>query len=440
MKNNKVKKTKLPAIAKRQVALASRYYDVDEINRVITLPLHFEKASDLLCTNIDHPKHPVFNEEIIESIKDNMSSFPSGYSVELKLVIDDYEGYQADALLESFNERIESNNYCANTDSKKGWFKALMLVIAGLVIMFVNIRAKDANLYGTGVEAEAFNLIFDSFATLLIWEAGTVLFLSPSDYRIVSHALVKRLSKVVFLDANKKVRAEETKADIKAEWVQMGKANRFGRFMMIICSFLLSVQTLSLGSNFIHNINTNGFASIGILSFVITSAGLAINVLAIIAGFEYYLDKGKLRYLCPVFAIGALLCSLFLLLAAMLVGIENPDTFVQSVAHYIVGVGVAALYGVGHLICFISNCVSRHKEKVKATTQAQAKEVSKVSKEPVKEADKKVAKKSSKKVTKDASQKPTKVANSKSTKATNKKVASATNKPAAKKTANKKTK
>ena len=78
----------------------TRYYPLNEETNSFEIALHYEKASDLFEENTDTFERP---SRISDSITDRMSEvlddIPKGYSADISIRVDDYEGYSPAQLM-----------------------------------------------------------------------------------------------------------------------------------------------------------------------------------------------------------------------------------------------------------------------------------------------------------------------------------------------------
>jgi len=69
LKTEKIrKKSELSFKAIRQLEVLKHYYKVDEDNRIINIPIHYEKVSDIFDTNLGNKDHPFIKRDFLVSI------------------------------------------------------------------------------------------------------------------------------------------------------------------------------------------------------------------------------------------------------------------------------------------------------------------------------------------------------------------------------------
>lgn len=65
----------------RQLLLLKKYYQVDEENKIISINVHYDKASDFLNTSIGNNNNPIIRDEALENVNSIIQSIPVVYKV-----------------------------------------------------------------------------------------------------------------------------------------------------------------------------------------------------------------------------------------------------------------------------------------------------------------------------------------------------------------------
>ena len=126
----------------KELELLNRYYDVDEENKLVTIPLKYEKATELIDLNVEAKNNYPISDPAMVSIVEKISTIPPGYQVKLNLIINDYEGYDENILLESLNDFLEFNHYSIIREKKFFFIQAIILLAIGISILVFNVSAK----------------------------------------------------------------------------------------------------------------------------------------------------------------------------------------------------------------------------------------------------------------------------------------------------------
>ena len=365
---NKLRKKPLNMKVARQIEILQKYYDIDVDNRVINFVLYYEKASDILVNDVttlgDAPR---FNNDVLRRVSEILDSFPVEFKVNLSLQIDDYEGYHPDALLESLKDALEMFNYAVYRDKGLRWLMSAIMVFVSMTILYLRLFAGDKGLINT--EGMLYEML-DIIAWVFLWQAVTIMFLTPNEYRSISFKIMRRLLSVSFLDKDKNtlVKAESNK--LEEEWLHETKREKVGRIFMLIAG--TAYITIAVW-NFV-DIFTNISSAIGSLSagdnfgwvdFIFAGIALVSVVIYAIGGIgaiSTHCGKGPFRRAVKVFAVlsflavaldlGVLIYGEYMLLQAGL-PFDAP-----SMLHGIIEITVSVFYFLGYIFARRANIES----------------------------------------------------------------------------------
>lgn len=219
---------------RRQIELMKKRFDVDEENKIVKLDLYYDRADDILQSNLD-TKVPNFDREKFGRIKEVISDFPNDYKADLNIKIDDYEGYKPEELLDGFNDAVELTHYSGNRAHKKKWVQIVFLLLAGILLL--NLMARgivenwlDLNETSTGVLKE----VFDITSWVFIWQAVSLWFLSPTEDRVTSLTLSYRIRYVAFLDKEDKVLVKEDYHKCYDRTNHEKKLRTIGKYLLLL--------------------------------------------------------------------------------------------------------------------------------------------------------------------------------------------------------------
>jgi len=241
MAKNKKYKT---IVNKREIDLLNKYYEIDNENRIATMPLHYEKASDLINNKIISKDNYLFDYDELTLINDMIKRIPIMYKVNIDLQIDDYEDYDSKELLAGFNDAMELNQYNYQRENRFKFLKAAILLLVGISILFTMAYAKLNGLFGSDDRASVYSEILDIIGWVFIWEMVTVAFLTPSELGVNSNMFKLRVRNVSFSNSNKEILATENLTDKAREWDSERRIEKASRLALLISG----VSFLSLGS------------------------------------------------------------------------------------------------------------------------------------------------------------------------------------------------
>ena len=193
-----MKKKKENELVTRRIELLKKYYSVDEENKIITIKMHYNHASELLDYSVGEASNVMFDDLFLEKLNKIFERIPMGYKVDIILEIGDYDIYTEEQIMSKFNDLIELNSYDVVINSKKNQLISAILIIIGVIILIINRTLCDSGIYGPEDELLAQILLefFDIASWVFIWQAVTVLFLSPAKQSINILAISRYLNSI----------------------------------------------------------------------------------------------------------------------------------------------------------------------------------------------------------------------------------------------------
>ncbi len=240
---------------KIELELLNKYYIVDRENKIITMPLHYEKASDLIDNRVISKDNYLFDYSELASINDRIKRIPIIYSVNIDIQIDDYEEYNPKKLLDGFNDALELNSYNYGRERRKKWLQSAILLVIGLTILFFMAYGKINSWFGDGNRGKVFSEAFDIFGWVFIWECVTVAFLTPSELGVSSPLFKYRVKKISFSNSKGDILSSEETAVIYNEWTNERKWAIFLRWALLISGTSLIVLDIIRTLEFVGELN-----------------------------------------------------------------------------------------------------------------------------------------------------------------------------------------
>ena len=290
------KEKKIDVRFSHQLDLLEKYFEVDRENKIIEMKFKYAKATDALDEEISSVKKPLFKREVLETISEYLNMLPTGYKANVDLLFDDMEGYNPEEITESLNDYLELNSFQIFRESKKKWLIAALLIFFGVMILVVKINLGNISLlsdYGKSI----FEEVVDIAAWVFIWEAVTVLFLSPSDLLIYGIGLLKKIN-AIKLGTESNCHTQ-TKEEIIDKWQYDSKSSKLCRVLWLTSSvFLMALATSDFISIAIMIVSL-GMSNIFILSLV---ADIFTFLLGL-SGLLSYVGKNKLNLIMKIFGV-----------------------------------------------------------------------------------------------------------------------------------------
>ena len=333
-------------VKRREIDLLNKYYEIDNEKRIVTMPLHYDKASDLINNKIVSKDNYLFDYDELSSINDMIKRVPVMYKIHIDIQIDDYEDYEPNKLLSGFNDAMELNQFNYERENRLKFLKAGLLLLVGVSILFFIGYAKINGLFGSSERASIYTEIFDIIGWVFIWEMVTVAFLSPSELTVNSNMFRLRVRNVRLLDIEYNELAKESLTEIASKWESERRLEKASRWSLLISGVafiavaiigLIDVTTSTY--SLIENLSgaEEGTTTSSIIGgfIIIELLALALSFIemfgGIIALFRY---AGKRKFI----VVGNILSVVLLVLIGLTIGFNISDSIslVRSSVSFII--------------------------------------------------------------------------------------------------------
>ena len=354
----KKNKNELPERIKRQIEILSKYYDIDLEKRVITLELCYEKVTEMFDDAVVTTKHFKFKNEILQRISQIMDTFPLEFKINLQFKIDDYEGYDKKEIIESFKDSLEMFHYRIHRVKSSRLLEAVILALVSMAILFSRIFLLNNQIIA---ENYLVSEMLDITAWVFLWQAVTILFLTPDEYREISFKIITRLNLVSLYEKDQLVE-QISQDDIQRHWVQVTKLERTSRRIMILSgAFALATGVMSTVNNLQMFLTYKSFDALSIVTLVI-SIGIqgVITILGGIGAISIYREKGPFQKFVPVCAILFLITDVLVIALAIVLALYGFFT-AELLAGFLVSNGIFIIVTV---LYFVSYMILRHVRKL----------------------------------------------------------------------------
>lgn len=231
---------KKPVRNLRRVELLRKYYEVDDEAKIVRLSFHYEKAKDMLYTDVGDIHHPQLSPDLLNKLNELIPSLPIGYKIDVNFHIQDYQGYDPHTLLETFNDSLEWKQYVYMRQRKRTWLKATMMIVVGLLLLLLLVLGPIYGWFGNGIENDIVSEVIDISGTVFIWEAVTMLFIERPEDNILGLRIRRRVSSIGFYDGESDVSfVKEKSSDVFENWDEGGRLVRFASWATLLSSAAL---------------------------------------------------------------------------------------------------------------------------------------------------------------------------------------------------------
>ncbi len=328
------------SVGSRQIDLMKKHYEVDEENKVVTLTFRFDKASELLDTEIGRKDHPQFSPDVIEKMKSLIDTVPMNYRVEVEFDIREYEGYDPKSIMESFNDSLELTQYAARRTRKSKWLISTILILIGIMLLFVMAVGKNNSWFGDGVNQDIITEIIDIAGWVFIWEAVSLLFLEPTEQSTFALKIRQKIVGVAFYQQGDDTPfVKETAEEIFSNWSEEGKVKRFGKACLLGSSAaFIAMGFVALFSLYTALKNASELTPLSITALVIFSLiTMAYHLLAGFGGIHKYI--GKENWLSRCVGPIAIFMTVMLIITIVVSAITNSVSgLVSSITSSIINI------------------------------------------------------------------------------------------------------
>ena len=313
------KKFKLNEREQEQIDLLKKYYEIDDEKRIIKVVLHYASIDEILLCDIESINHPQFDESLLRKISDLFASFPLEYKVDICLKIDDYKGYDPKDINDAFLDKIKMFNYETRKETSHHWLVASGLAFISIIIMFVRILLTEHDLIPSGSMIDE---ILDIVSWVFLWEAVTIVFLSPSDLKQISMKIAFRISSVFYLDKDSKILFSQKIDTISKDAILETRRKAFGR-ATLLCAGTASIVTgvISSINLLITMLDPELWKIIDVALFLpLVSVNFLLNILFVIGGLaavSYFQNRRSIQRFVPFFAYSFLIVDSILIIGAV---------------------------------------------------------------------------------------------------------------------------
>lgn len=333
-------------VIEEQVKLLKRYYKLDEKRKTFDVVFHFEKASDLFDENIESISSPKMKDEIIGKIVNVIEDIPRGYKGDISLVVDDYEHYDKQQILDSFNDLLLLNRYRYNRESKSKWFKVAFLILTGVLLLFLVNLCRINNFWGmlddSEIAKDVILAITEISGWVFIWESVSIIFLQKSGIIRNGAVMISKISSIALYQGDSdKALVKETTQQIAKNLIADDATKRIGSLLLMFAGFAMVavgfMQLINLISDF--TVGDNVAASILTLfgGIIGTLTGVGAGLFALL------LYRGREEFKIPVIIVASI--ELTILIA----GITSMILFGVSVSDLVLTI-LAILVHVGYVV------------------------------------------------------------------------------------------
>lgn len=345
-----MKKETLTASTVRQLEILSDFYDVDYENKIITIVLYYEDIGDALNINLNENKLPQFKAEILQNISSVIDTFPFGFKANIKINCDNLRGYKPDGLLKSLRHSLELFHYTSKHEKNRSFLLAMTMFAVGIFALFMMIIFNNNEWTSEPDMRELVSSIVEIIAWVFIWEAVSLIALTPNEYHNLDINLVNKINEISIRSIKKY--AKITAQEIMEHYVEDSRKYKVGTTLFLISGVAFASLTIPVYITTIIDIAKGNYGKGGMLALAV----IAITIYSIIqfsAGIVSLLSftRKKKRFAQTIrFASFVMIVVNALMLAyAISIKIQN-NLPIKTIIPFVFTFAFAINYLIGYLL------------------------------------------------------------------------------------------
>ena len=250
------------------VSKLSEYYEYNKDNKVFEIPLHYEKASELYCENVEFREKPNISDEATDNMVDLLQDIPEGYKAEFSITIDDYEGVSPDKVLDGINDALSFRHLRFLRESTGKGIKVGFLMFIGVSFIMLKTYGILFGWWGEGnVASDLFTYVLDIFGCVLIWESVYGVFVDRSEEIVFEKAMSKKVSAIKLYDEQNNEALSGEDSHNLMTIMGRNKKKLFSSRLLLLSGF--SLLGVSVSDILWSVANARNYTEFGMLSIII---------------------------------------------------------------------------------------------------------------------------------------------------------------------------
>ena len=196
-----------------------RYYPLNEETNTFEIALRYEKASDLFEENTDTlEKAARISDSITDRMSEMLDDIPNGYSADVSIRVDDYEGYSSEQLMDGIKDALFFRHRRFLREATRNGLKTGVLLVAGIVMILILTIGKQIGWWdGDDTVSEILTYLLDTLGCVLIWEGLYMAFVEDPEEYVFERKISRKVSSIRFYQENNdRAAASENRESISA--------------------------------------------------------------------------------------------------------------------------------------------------------------------------------------------------------------------------------
>lgn len=338
--------------SQRQLQILSKYYDIDEEKKEITVSMHYDHADDIIASDVQGKEQPWVTRDFVSRIYQIVDDLPIDYKVNLNVNIDDYDGIDPKVLGNSINDGVELNHYRSNKDIRKKRMTATVLMVTGVLVLFFMGIGTLNSWFGAGETESLVQEVLDIIGWVFVWEATSILFLEPSDSKKTDLLLQTRIRQIALYNYEKDLVFKEDRDTILDSWIDASRSQKTGSVLLLISGGLTlayaAAYLISSITNLVNNVSSGEVEGGGVITLLVIFY-LSFTIILTVQGFaafSVYAQHGKLQKLAGPFAI---ISSVLAIIEIIYHAVDHDFTGLMN----IIPIATMIMYAAGYLMVYV---------------------------------------------------------------------------------------
>lgn len=292
----------------RQVENLSKTFDFDMKRRVAIIPLHFKTPEELIDIHLSSPGKPIVSDETVDYLCEVVSYIPKEFTVDIRLIIDDYGEYDHAALMNAMRATLEDTYYYYDENRKKDNVLAVFFLILGILMLALETVGGMEGWYGAfgSIRETIIQTILDVLVWVFAWEGAALLFLTYGNESTQFGKNMQRFNGIRFLNRDGEVLSCLDEEEFYKGWIYLSGKEAVARNYILFSSAallaILSVLTVELFADL------NDFTTLDRIGFFI---GGILLVVLMISNIAFYSEKGRMGKYVYLFSLVCIIYSIF---------------------------------------------------------------------------------------------------------------------------------
>ena len=192
---------KTVSFEEREINILSRYFTIDKAKKSRTINLYFDFSEDLLENSHQKEENRFFSPDVRSEIQNDLAKRPSTYRADIVLRVKDYGNRPPETLNNKLNDSFSRMGYSHQSSRKNTWFAATRLILFGLATLYLRYFLQTQGILNDQTtNREIIKEIRDTTATVFIWEAVSILLVTPSEDTLVNVSSIRKIKSISFAD------------------------------------------------------------------------------------------------------------------------------------------------------------------------------------------------------------------------------------------------